>query len=86
MDFQSRCTFAFPPKMKKCFPCSTNYARRKAQARKLGSHLEGRINIYKRQMEGGRWGGRGDEKWNGGFRVRCGEGQERWLDGYDICS
>ena len=36
-------------------------------------------------MEGGNWEGviNMDGKGNGGFRVRCGEGQERWLDGHE---
>ena len=33
-------------------------------------------------MERGNWGG-GEGEGNGGFRIRCGEGQERWLDGHE---
>ena len=32
--------------------------------------------------EGGNEGGR-ERKGNGGFRIRCGERQERWLDGHE---
>jgi hypothetical protein len=27
--------------------------------------------------------GAGDGEGNGGFRSKCGEGQERWLDGHE---
>ena len=30
-------------------------------------------------MEEGRWYGQGNE----GYQIRCGEGQERWLDGHE---
>jgi hypothetical protein len=33
-------------------------------------------------MEGGNWKGEGGEKGEG-FRIRCGEGQERWLEDYE---
>ena len=33
-------------------------------------------------MEGGNWKGEGGEKGEG-FRIRCGEGQERWLDDHE---
>jgi len=33
-------------------------------------------------MEGGNWVGEGIERGMGGFRLRCGEGQERWPDGH----
>jgi hypothetical protein len=34
-------------------------------------------------MGGGKWEEEGVDGGNGGFRIRCEERQERWLDGYE---